>query len=173
MGPKEAGGVADERLTSGSVIDAEIDDIEMDEIVGLGREIVSMLRLVRGMLRVVDKDGTSTLMLGLEDVNRSLRGGDMVGRLVRVGSVEYTSGIGTEIEVALRLGIDAELGTVMDVGRVMDPSRLVVVRLAVFVMVGRLKVLLAEIPVRMPFELLEVVEETREPVTRDIDLETE
>lgn len=61
----------------------------------------------------------------------------------------------------------------MDVGIVMDPSRLVVVRLAMFVIVGRLKVLLAEMPVRMPFELLEVVEETREPVTRGIDLETE
>lgn len=61
----------------------------------------------------------------------------------------------------------------MDVGRVIDPSRLVVVRLAMFDIVGRFKVLLAEMPVSMPFELLEVVEETRDPVTRGIDLETE
>lgn len=108
MGPKEVGRVADERLPSGFMIDAEteIDDIEMDDIVGLESEIVSMLRLVRGMLRVVDKDGTSTLMLTLEDVIRLLRDGtstlmltleevkrwvrdvDTVGRLVSVGSVE-------------------------------------------------------------------------------------
>lgn len=56
----------------------------------------------------------------------------------------------------------------IDVGRVIDPSRLVVVRLAMFV-IGRLKEMLAE----MPVELLEVVVETREPVTRGIDLETE
>lgn len=90
-------------MSSGFVIDAE-----MDDIVGLDSETVSMLILVREMLRVVDKDGTSTLtltltledvsrllrngtsmlMLTLEDVNRLLRDGETVGRLVRVGSVE-------------------------------------------------------------------------------------
>lgn len=88
MGPKEVGRVAEERLPSGFVIYAEMDDIDIDDIIGLESEIVSMLRVVREMLRVVDRDGTSTLTLTLEDVGRLLNDGDTVGRLVRVGSVE-------------------------------------------------------------------------------------